>query len=150
MQWHKAKVSIFLQKWSKFRTKIVHTKKILKNGGRDFEIKEIWRRWRDYLMYKIKSLELKRSDQMGSNPIDKNVNRNPEFPWTFRTKQHTTHTISTWRARHQIKIATSKLNNSMIFLKFTQVVDEFLNAISHRFKITASQWLCCRWTQMDI
>jgi len=40
-------------------------------------------------MYKIKSLELKRSDQMGSNPIDKNVNRNPEFPWTFRIKQHT-------------------------------------------------------------
>ena len=30
MQWHKAKVSIFLQKWSKFRTKVVHTKKILK------------------------------------------------------------------------------------------------------------------------
>ena len=28
-------------------------------------------------MYKIKSLELKRSDQMGSNPIDKNVNGNP-------------------------------------------------------------------------
>ena len=40
-------------------------------------------------MYKIKSLELKRSDQMGSNPIDKNVNRNPKFPWTFRIKQHT-------------------------------------------------------------
>ena len=47
------------------------------------------RRWRDYPMYKIKSLELKRSDQMGSNPIDKNVNRNPKFPWTFRIKQHT-------------------------------------------------------------
>ena len=31
-----------------------------------------------------KSLQLKRSDQVGSNPIDKNVNRNPEFPWTFR------------------------------------------------------------------
>ena len=40
-------------------------------------------------MYKIKSLELKRSDQMGSNPIDKNVNKNPEFHWTFRIKQHT-------------------------------------------------------------
>ena len=34
-------------------------------------------------MYKIKSLELKRSNQVDSNPIDKNVNRNPEFPWTF-------------------------------------------------------------------
>ena len=44
MQWHKAKVSTFLQKWSKFRTKVVHTKKILKNGGRDFEIKEMGRR----------------------------------------------------------------------------------------------------------
>ena len=32
---------------------------------------------------KFKSLELKRSDQMGSNPIDKNVNRNPEFPLDF-------------------------------------------------------------------
>ena len=30
MQWYKAKVSVFLQKWSKMRTKIVHTKKILK------------------------------------------------------------------------------------------------------------------------
>ena len=40
-------------------------------------------------MYKIKSLELKRSDQMGSNPIDKDVNRNLEFPWTFRIKQYT-------------------------------------------------------------
>ena len=40
-------------------------------------------------MYKSKILELKRSDQMGSNPIDKNVNRNLEFPWTFRIKQHT-------------------------------------------------------------
>ena len=78
-----AKVSIFLQIWSKFSTKIVHTKKILKNGGRDFEIKEMGRRWRDYLMHKLKSLELKRSDQVGSNPIDKNVNRNPKFPWTF-------------------------------------------------------------------
>ena len=28
-------------------------------------------------------VELKKSDQMGSNPIDKYVNRNPEFPWTF-------------------------------------------------------------------
>ena len=41
------------------------------------------------LCTKIKSLELKRSDQMGSNPIDKNVNRNPKFAWTFRIKQHT-------------------------------------------------------------
>ena len=40
-------------------------------------------------MYKIKSLELKRSYQMGSNPIDKNVNRDPKFPWTFRIKQYT-------------------------------------------------------------
>ena len=39
------------------------------------------------LCTKFKSLELKRSDQMGSNPIDKNVHRNPEFPWTFRIKQ---------------------------------------------------------------
>ena len=39
MQWHKAKVSTFLQKWSKFRTKVVHTKKILKNGGRDLKSK---------------------------------------------------------------------------------------------------------------
>jgi hypothetical protein len=38
---------------------------------------------------KFKSLELKRSDQIGSNPIDKYVNRNPEFPWNFRIKQHT-------------------------------------------------------------
>ena len=29
------------------------------------------------LCTKFKSLELKRSDQVGSNPIDKNVNRNP-------------------------------------------------------------------------
>ena len=40
-------------------------------------------------MYKIKSLELKRFDQVSSNQIDKNVNRNPEFPWAFRIKQHT-------------------------------------------------------------
>ena len=38
---------------------------------------------------KIKSLELKRSYQMGINLIDKYVNRNPKFPWTFRIKQHT-------------------------------------------------------------
>ena len=41
------------------------------------------------LCTKFKSLELKRSDQMGSNPIDKYVNRNTEFPWTFRIKQQT-------------------------------------------------------------
>ena len=34
-------------------------------------------------MYKIKSLELKRSDQMGSNPIDKNVNKKPRVPLDF-------------------------------------------------------------------
>ena len=40
-------------------------------------------------MHKIKSLELKRSDQVGSNPIDKNVNRNPEFPWIFLESSNT-------------------------------------------------------------
>ena len=42
------------------------------------------------LCIKLKSLELKRSDQMGSNPIDKNANRNPEFPWTLlsNTQKH--------------------------------------------------------------
>ena len=51
------------------------------------------------LCTKIKILELKRSDQMGSNPIDKNVNRNPEFPWTFRIKQHTIHIISILKSK---------------------------------------------------
>ena len=32
------------------------------------------------LCTKFKSLKLKRSDQMGSNPIDKYVSRNPKFP----------------------------------------------------------------------
>ena len=61
-------------------------------------------------MYKIKSLELKRSNQMGSNLIDKNVNRNPEFRLTFRIKQHTNAQLYYLEEqRHQIKIATSKL-----------------------------------------
>ena len=61
-------------------------------------------------MHKFKSLELKRSDQMGSNPIDKNVNRNLEFPWTFRIKKHTNAQLYYLEEqRHQIKITTSKL-----------------------------------------
>ena len=86
MQWHKTKVSIFLQKWSKFRTKIVHTKKILKMEGEILKLKKWGEDEETILCTKFKSLKLKRSDQMGSNPIDKNVNRNPEFPWTFRIK----------------------------------------------------------------
>ena len=71
-----------------------------------------------------------------------------QIPLDIRIKQQTKHKISTSRVRHQIKIATSKLSNSMIFFKFAHVADEFHNAISHKFKITASQWWCCRWTQM--
>ena len=40
MQWHKAKVSIFLQKLSEFRTKVVHTKKILKMEGEILKLKK--------------------------------------------------------------------------------------------------------------
>ena len=84
MQWHKAKVSIFFcKKWSKFRTNVVHTKKVFKNGGRDLKLKKWGEDEETTLCIKLKSLELKRSDQVGSNPIYKNVNRNPEFPWTF-------------------------------------------------------------------
>ena len=63
---------------------------------------------------------------MGSNPIDKNVNRNLESPWTFRIKQHTNAQLYYLEAqRHQIKIATSKLSHSMIFFKLSHVTDEF-------------------------
>ena len=47
---------------------------------------------------------------MGSSPIHKNVNRKPEFPWTFRIKKHTNGELYYLEEKmHQIKIATSKL-----------------------------------------
>ena len=55
MQWHKAKVSIFLQKWSKFRTKIVHTKKILKMEGEILKLKKWGEDEETNPMHKIKS-----------------------------------------------------------------------------------------------
>jgi Trm5-related predicted tRNA methylase len=78
-------------------------------------------------MHKIKSLELKRSDQVGSNPIDKNVNRNPEFPWTFLDSSNTQmhNHINLEEQRHQIKMASSKLIHFMIFFKIAYVADEF-------------------------
>ena len=48
-----------------------------------------------------------------------------QIPLDIRIKQQTMHNISTWRLRHQINIATSKLSNSMIFFKFAHVADEF-------------------------
>ena len=66
MQWHKAKVSIFLQKWSKFRTKIVHTKNILKMEGEILKLKKWGEDEETTLCTKFKSLKLKRSDQMGA------------------------------------------------------------------------------------
>ena len=61
---------------------------------------------------------------MGCNPIDKNVIQKLKFPLDFRIKQYQ-YTNSKMKARHQIKIATSKLSNSMIFFKFAHVAGEF-------------------------
>ena len=80
MQLHKAKVSIFLQSGQSLEQNNLNQRRFWKKRRRDFEIKEMERIWRDYPMYQIKSLDLKTYDQMGSNRIDRNVNRNPEFP----------------------------------------------------------------------
>ena len=61
----------------------------------------------------------------GMQPNRQECDIETQIPLDIRIKKKTMHNISTWRAKHQIKIATSKFSNSMIFFKFAHVADEF-------------------------
>ena len=90
----------------------------------DQEIKEMGIRWRDYPMYKIKSLELKRSDQMGSSAIDKNVNRNPNS------------------LRH-LESSNTKMHNHIILKSKTSNKDSHMQA--YPFNDLPQSIPCNRW-----